>query len=77
MKLKGKRRNYDYIGVGINETKTKYSVENFDPKKGLLIYNKEMWSSKELNINQQSQKSTRHRHLTFRQREKKMLHSGL
>lgn len=47
MKRKGKRRNYDYTGVGINETKTKYSVENFDQKKGLLIYNKETWSSKE------------------------------
>lgn len=47
MKLKGKRRNYDYIGVGINGTETKYSVENFDQKKGLLIYNKETWSSKE------------------------------
>lgn len=46
MKLKGKRRNYDYIGVGINGTETKYSVENFDQKKGLLIYNKETWSSK-------------------------------
>lgn len=47
MKLKGKRRNYDYIGVRINETETKYSVENFDQKKSLLIYNKETWSSKE------------------------------
>ena len=64
VKLKEKRKKYDYIGVKINETGNKYWVDKCDQRKGLLIYSKATQSNKR-------KRSIANR--TFRQRENKML----